>query len=150
MDLGKPNGESELEDYIDPEEHPDDHLTRPDIDYVNSDNEGKIPDEDHNEIPDHITVGNTDDPDAVNDISFEFDIQSHDDHLTTESEVLSYDPGERKVSRMLYVLSQGLLNYFKDDQSLDQMLYHQIDPYDKYEIEDRIVRYAMHKWHEEI
>ncbi|XP_052848488.1 uncharacterized protein LOC128259963 isoform X2 [Drosophila gunungcola] len=139
MDLGQPN--SEHEDYIDPEEPPDDHLTRPDMEYVDGDNEVKTSFDYHNENQDHLTI---DQPDPQNETLADINIETYDDHLTTEFEDL-YD-------RILDVLSPKMPNEDQEDQNLNQDLsYHNDpDPDDEYEIEDRIVRYAMHQWHEEI
>ncbi|XP_017112424.1 uncharacterized protein LOC108136009 [Drosophila elegans] len=139
-DLGQPNSEHE-DYYIDPEKPPDDHLTRPDMEYVDGDNEVKTSFDYYNENQDHLTI---DQPDPQNETLADINIETYDDHLTTEFEDL-YD-------RILDVLSPKMPNEDQEDQNLNQDLsYHNDpDPDDKYEIEDRIVRYAMHQWHEEI
>ncbi|XP_017086243.1 uncharacterized protein LOC108118194 [Drosophila eugracilis] len=142
VDFGQPNHENA--DYIDPEEPPDDHLTRPNMEYANSDDEVTVAYEDHNESHDHITtIGSTNKSDDQNDLSTEIDIEVYDDHLTTEAE----SSDGIKVQRMLDVLSNGLMKTYTDELELD---HDHNDPHNDYQIEDRIVRYAMQKWHEEI
>ncbi|XP_044317573.1 uncharacterized protein LOC123038079 [Drosophila rhopaloa] len=131
MDFGQPN--SEPEDYIDPEEPPDDHLTRPDMEYLDNDNEVKVND-DHNESYDHLTF----DQPEIN-ISSDTNIQSYDDHLTTEFDVV----GEFDEHNTLDDENN------QEDSDLPNNLIHQNDRADELEVEDRIVRYAMHQWHEE-
>lgn len=83
--------------------------------------------------------------------------------LTTESEEYHQETNiesgidENKISRMLIVLGHGLRTTEKNnpDQDhhypdLDYDHHYHMDSAADYEIEDRIVRYAMNKYHEEI
>ncbi|KQS44120.1 uncharacterized protein LOC26527092 [Drosophila erecta] len=133
VDLGQSN--LEYADYIDPEADLDYHLTRPDV--ADSDNEMTTSYDYHHEIHD-----STNHPDTQAELSTETYDESHYDHLTTR---MNYFPGslndKTKVQQIFYVPN--------DTENSDTHYVHH-DPHVTHEIDDRIARYALHKWHEEI
>ncbi|XP_037721203.1 uncharacterized protein LOC119554394 [Drosophila subpulchrella] len=145
IDFGRPNIENY--NYVDPEEPLDDHLTRPNVEYPQSDNEVNEYYDDHYENEDHITIDPTDPPDPQTEASSDIGDQSYDDHLTTEVEFFDdnvndeYD--EQPFPEILDASIEGVLHNDQEYSDLD------LDP-NINEIEDRIVRYAMQKWREEI
>ncbi|KAH8380280.1 hypothetical protein KR009_009798, partial [Drosophila setifemur] len=116
-------------DHVDPHEESDyhDHLTRPDMEYDEYYEEVTFSYKYHNENNDHITFANIDNPEPHHDIESTIDIEPIDDHLTTED-------------------SDHKLPDLHEKHNTE----HHFDTHFNYEIEDRIVRYAMHKFHEEI
>nr|XP_036671375.1 uncharacterized protein LOC118877311 isoform X1 [Drosophila suzukii] len=136
VDFGQPNIEND--DYVDPEEPLDDHLTRPNVEYPESDNEVNEYYDDHYENNDHITIGPTDQPDPETEASSDIDL-SYDDHLTTEIEFLGDNVDDELDEQHFEGVQHNDQEY--SDLDLDQNFN---------EIEDRIVRYAMQKWREEI
>ncbi|KPU78418.1 uncharacterized protein Dana_GF27423 [Drosophila ananassae] len=122
--------------------------------------------------PDHIPRINKEYGDHYDDFGFpngnhqenhdQFDYNIHPYVFTTEREEYHQDINndsdidERKISRMLIVLGHGILTTEKDVPVQDHHYpdydhhNHHKDPDADYEIADRIVRYAMNKYHEEI
>jgi len=145
IDFGQPNIEND--DYIDPEEPLDDHLTRPNVEYPESDNEVNEHYDDHYENNDHVTIGPTDQPDPETEASSDIGVQEYDDHLTTEIE-FSGDNVNDELDEQHFpeILDAAIESVQHNDQEYSDL---DLDP-NINEIEDRIVRYAMQKWREEI
>jgi len=108
------------------------------VEYPESDNEVNEYYDDHYENNDHITIGPTDQPDPETEASSDIDL-SYDDHLTTEIEFLGDNVDDELDEQHFEGVQHNDQEY--SDLDLDQNFN---------EIEDRIVRYAMQKWREEI
>jgi len=116
------------------------------VEYPESDNEVNEYYDDHYKNNDHITIGPTDQPDPETESSSDIDL-SYDDHLTTETEFfgdnVDDELDEQHFPEILEAAIEGVLHNGQEYSDLD------LDP-NINEIEDRIVRYAMQKWREEI
>ncbi|XP_050742191.1 uncharacterized protein LOC127010866 isoform X2 [Drosophila biarmipes] len=131
LDCGQANIEND--DYVDPEEPLDDHLTRPNVEYPQSDVEVNEHYDDHYENNDHITIGPTDQPDPQTESFSVIGVQSYDDHITNEMEFVDHNLNDELDEQHFPELHND-----QEYSDLDSDL-------SNYEIEDRIVRYAMQR-----